>query len=376
MVGSAIIRALQNQAHTNLMANYHSRQPQDNSIQWFQLDLTDQTSVISFFSTHQPDYVFLAAAKVGGIVANNSYPAEFIYDNLIMEANIINAAHNAEVQRLLFLGSSCIYPKLAEQPMQEEALLTGPLEPTNEPYAVAKIAGIKLCESFNRQYGRDYRSVMPTNLYGPGDNFDLESSHVIPALLRKMHLGKCLEQGDWQALRADLDKRPIAGVDGTEADDVILDALSSYGISTHDSRLTSHDFSSLTTDLRPLTSVSIWGTGTPRREFLHVDDLADACVYVMELSKEQYDRYTQPMLSHINVGTGTDCTIQELAETMARVTGFKGRLAFDSTMPDGTPRKLLDVSRLHHLGWQARLGLEQGLDLVYKWYLQDLGLEG
>jgi len=374
MVGSAIIRALQNQGYTILMANYHSRQPQDNSIQWVQLDLTDQSAVHDFFATHKFGNVFLAAAKVGGIMANNTYPAEFIYDNLIMEANIIHAAHQTGVQRLLFLGSSCIYPKLAEQPMQEEALLTGTLEPTNEPYAVAKIAGIKLCESYNRQYGRDYRSVMPTNLYGPGDNFDLETSHVIPALLRKMHLGKCLEQGDWQTLRADLNKRPIAGVDGTGAEDVILQTLASYGISTHDSRFTPHG-SSLITHNSSLATVKIWGIGTPKREFLHVDDLADACVYVMSITNDQYAKHTQPMLSHINVGTGTDCTIQELAETMAKVIGFKGSLDFDSNKPDGTPRKLLDVSRLHNLGWQARIGLEQGLNQVYDWYLQDLELK-
>ena len=274
MVGSAIIRALQNQGHTNLLANYHSRQPRDNSIQWFQLDLTDQTTVNSFLATHNPEYVFLAAAKVGGIHANNTYPAEFIYDNVIMEANIIQAAHQAEVQKLLFLGSSCIYPQRAEQPMQEEALLTGTLEPTNEPYAVAKIAGIKMCESYNRQYGRDYRSLMPTNLYGPGDNFDLETSHVLPALLRKMHLGKCLEKGDWEALRVDLNARPINGVNGNESEETIWNVLQKYGVT-----------SSPNTENGPLTTVSIWGTGTPRREFLHVDDMAEACVYVMKLSE-------------------------------------------------------------------------------------------
>ena len=375
MVGSAIIRALQNQGYSNLMANYHSRQPQGNAVQWFQLDLTDQASVNSFLATHKPDYVFLAAAKVGGIMANNTYPAEFIYDNVIMEANIIHAAQQTGVQKLLFLGSSCIYPQLAEQPMQEEALLTGPLEPTNEPYAVAKIAGIKLCESYNRQYGRDYRSVMPTNLYGPGDNFDLESSHVIPALLRKMHLGKCLEQGDWQTIRTDLEKRPIGGIGGRASEIDILDTLSDNGIVSQASHLTPHG-STLITHNSSLATVKIWGTGTPKREFLHVDDLAEACVYVMSLTKDQYASYTQPMLSHINVGTGMDCTIQELAETMAKVIGFKGSLDFDSNKPDGTPRKLLDVSRLHNLGWQARIDLEQGLRQVYDWYLQDLRLKG
>jgi GDP-L-fucose synthase len=250
---------------------------------------------------------------VGGIHANNTYPAEFIYQNLMIEANVIHAAHTAGVQRLLFLGSSCIYPKFAEQPMREEALLTGALEPTNEPYAIAKIAGIKLCESYNRQYGRDYRSVMPTNLYGPGDNYHPENSHVIPALLRRFH--EAVRRGD---------------------DEVV-----------------------------------IWGSGSPRREFLHVDDMAAASVHVMALDEAIYRRHTQPMLSHINVGTGVDCTIRVLAETMAQVTGFGGRLVFDASKPDGTPRKLLDVSRLKGLGWDARIGLEEGLRNAYAWYLEN-----
>jgi GDP-L-fucose synthase len=276
-----------------------------------ELDLKDQAAVNHYFAKHRPDRVVLAAAKVGGIHANNTYPAEFLYDNLMMQANVIQAAHTTGVQRLLFLGSSCIYPRMAAQPMREEALLTGTLEATNEPYAIAKIAGIKLCESYNRQYGRDYRSVMPTNLYGPGDNYHPENSHVIPALLRRFH----------------------EAVQGHAAE------------------------------------VVIWGSGTPMREFLHVDDMAAASVHVMNLPRAAYQQHTQPMLSHINVGTGVDCTIRELAETIAKVTGFKGRLVWDSNKPDGTPRKLMDVSRLQGLGWKASISLEEGLFDAYRWFL-------
>jgi GDP-L-fucose synthase len=301
MVGSAIVRRLQALGHGNLVTASHA-----------ELDLTDQAAVRAFFAAHRIDHVVLAAARVGGILANQSYPAEFIHENLVMECNVIHAAHRAGVQRLLFLGSSCIYPRLAPQPMREDALLTGTLESTNEPYAIAKIAGIKLCESYNRQYGCDYRSVMPTNLYGPGDNFHPENSHVIPALLRRFH----------EAVAA-----------GAE-------------------------------------EVVIWGSGTPMREFLHVDDMAAACVHVMGLPAEVYRAHTQPMLSHINVGTGIDCTIRELAETIARVTGFGGRLTWDTTRPDGTPRKLMDVSRLASLGWRAGIGLEDGLRDAYRWFLE------
>jgi GDP-L-fucose synthase len=258
--------------------------------------------------------VYLAAAKVGGIQANNVFPADFIYDNLMIQANIIQAAHQHDVQKLLFLGSSCIYPKHAEQPMREDALLTGVLEPTNEPYAVAKIAGIKLCESYNRQHGRDYRSVMPTNLYGPHDNYHPENSHVIPALLRRFH--EAVQRGDEEMV--------------------------------------------------------IWGTGTPMREFLHVDDMAAASVHVMELDNAIYQANTQSMLSHINVGTGVDCTIGELAKTIATVTGFTGKLTFDTSKPDGAPRKLMDVSRLKSLGWQASIGLEDGLKDAYDWYVTNV----
>ncbi|MDZ5516283.1 GDP-L-fucose synthase [Vibrio fluvialis] len=300
MVGSAIVRQLESHADVEIVTRDRT-----------ELDLLDQQAVDTFFANEQIDEVYLAAAKVGGIHANNTYPAEFIYQNLMMECNIIHSAHKHDVQHLLFLGSSCIYPKLAEQPMSESALLTGILESTNEPYAIAKIAGIKLCESYNRQYDRDYRSVMPTNLYGENDNFHPENSHVIPALMRRFHEAK-------------------------EADDA---------------------------------EVVVWGTGTPMREFLYVDDMAAASVHVMELDSETYQANTPSMLSHINVGTGVDCTIREMAETMAKVVGFEGDVVFDSTKPDGTPRKLMDVSRLSDLGWRYQIELEDGLTKTYQWFL-------
>jgi GDP-L-fucose synthase len=300
MVGSAIVRRLQAMGFQRLITATHA-----------ELDLTNQAAVQAFFDAREIGHVVLAAARVGGIHANNTYPADFIHDNLVMQANVIHAAHTHGVQRLLFLGSSCIYPRLAPQPMREDALLTGTLESTNEPYAIAKIAGIKLCESYNRQHGRDYRSVMPTNLYGPGDNYHPENSHVIPALLRRFHAA--VQSG--------------------------------------------------------APEVVIWGSGTPMREFLHVDDMAAACVHVMQLDEATYRQHTQPMLSHINVGTGVDCTIRELAETIARVTGYTGRLVWDTTKPDGTPRKLMDVSRLASLGWRATIGLEDGLRDAYRWFL-------
>lgn len=278
------------------------------------LDLTDQTAVRTFMAAERPDVVILAAAKVGGIHANDSYPAEFIRDNLMIAANVIHEAWAAGVTRLLQLGSSCIYPRLAAQPMAEDALLTGPLEPTNEPYAIAKIAAIKLCESYNRQYGTDYRSVMPTNLYGPGDNFHPENSHVLPALIRRLH----------EAVQT-----------GAE-------------------------------------EVAIWGTGQPRREFLHVDDMAEASLFVLALPKADYAANTRPMQSHINVGSGTDVSIAELARMVAAVTGFRGRLVFDTTKPDGAPRKLMDVSRLAAMGWRARIGLEDGIGDAWRWYLENV----
>ncbi|MGI2110926.1 GDP-L-fucose synthase [Shewanella frigidimarina] len=300
MVGSAIMRQLSADKTVKLLTCNRD-----------ELDLLNQQAVFDFFKHHQVDQVYLAAAKVGGIVANNTYPAEFIYENLTIQNNIIHGAHLAGVQDLLFLGSSCIYPKLADQPMAEAALLTDTLEPTNEPYAIAKIAGIKMCESYNRQYGRNYRSVMPTNLYGENDNFHPENSHVIPALIRRFHEAK----------------------------------------------------------LANAPTVVAWGSGKPMREFLHVDDMAAASIYVMNLNKDTYVANTQPMLSHINVGTGIDCTIRELVETVAQVVGYQGNIEFDATKPDGAPRKLMNVSRLASLGWTANIALAQGLASTYEWFL-------
>ncbi|KAA1188928.1 GDP-L-fucose synthase [Pseudohalioglobus sediminis] len=303
MVGAALVRQLQQQSGNEIITRSRA-----------ELDLTNQQAVQQFFAGEQIDEVYLAAAKVGGIHANDTYPADFIYDNLMLEANVIHQAFAHGVNKLLFLGSSCIYPRLAEQPMSEDALLTGTLEPTNEPYALAKIAGIKLCESYNRQHDTDYRSVMPTNLYGPGDNFHPENSHVIPALLRRFH--EAVQSG--------------------------------------------------------ASSITIWGTGKPLREFLHVDDMARASVHVMNLPQEEYAAVTQPRLSHINVGSGVDCSIAELAETIGKVTGFTGTIDYDISKPDGAPRKLMDNSKLRALGWQPEYNLQAGLADAYRWYLEHL----
>jgi len=302
LVGSAIVRQLKNRGFTNLLMRTHK-----------ELDLTNQVQVQTFFKQEKPDYVILAAGKVGGIHANNTYPADFIYKNIMIEANVVNSAYENKVKRLLFLGSTCIYPKAVEQPMREDALLTGVLEPTNEPYALAKIAGIKLCESYNRQHGTDFRSVMPTNLYGINDNFHPENSHVIPALMRRFHEAKVNNDAE----------------------------------------------------------VVVWGTGKAMREFLYVDDMAEASLFVLELDEKTYQANTKPMLSHINVGTGKDVTIREMAETMKEVIGFKGKLTFDTTMSDGTPRKLIDVSRLSNMGWEYSVDLKDGLSKTYKWYLKN-----
>tara|TARA_B110000238_G_C16117331_1_gene435493 strand:+ start:147 stop:1100 length:954 start_codon:yes stop_codon:yes gene_type:complete len=301
LVGSAIIRQLESRGFTNLLVRTHK-----------ELDLTSQAQVQSFFQQENPDYVILAAAKVGGIHANNTYPADFIYQNMMIEANVINSAYEGKVKRLLFLGSTCIYPKVVEQPMREDALLTDVLEPTNEPYALAKIAGIKLCESYNRQYNTDFRSIMPTNLYGINDNFHPENSHVIPALMRRFHEAKVNNDAE----------------------------------------------------------VVVWGTGNAMREFLYVDDMAQASLFVLELDEETYKANTQPMLSHINVGTGKDLTIREMAETMKEVVGYKGRLVFDATKSDGAPRKLIDIARLKNMGWEYSVDLEDGLTKAYEWFLE------
>ena len=303
MVGSALVRNLAQQPDNQLLLRTHA-----------ELDLRQQVAVQTLFEQNQIDEVYLAAGRVGGIYANDNYPADFIYDNLMIECNVIEAAYQAGVKKILLLGSSCIYPRLAEQPIVEESLLNGDLEPTNEAYAIAKIAGIKLCESYNRQYGVDYRSVMPTNLYGENDNFHPQNSHVIPAMMQRFHQAK---------------------VDSAE-------------------------------------QVVIWGSGNPMREFLHVDDMAAACVHVMDLQDPQYQAAIDPRSSHINVGTGIDCTIRELAETMAKVIGYQGRLEFDTSKPDGTPRKLLNVDRLHGLNWRASLTLEDGLQMTYAWFMQNI----
>ena len=358
LVGSAIVRQLELRGFTNLIMRIHK-----------ELDLTSQAQVQSFFKQESPDYVILAAAKVGGIHANNTYPADFIYQNMMIEANVINSAYENKVKRLLFLGSTCIYPKAVEQPMREDALLTGVLEPTNEPYALAKIAGIKLCESYNRQHGMDFRSVMPTNLYGEGDNFNLENSHVIPAVMRKIHLAKCLEQNDWQAIRDDINKNPIKGITEGSNNEQIIESLAQQGIKiTDDSRLTTND-----SQLNEV-EVELWGTGEAMREFLYVDDMAQASLFVLELDVKTYKANTKPMLSHINVGTGKDVTIREMAEIMKKVVGFKGNLIFDTTRPDGAPRKLIDVSRLTKMGWNPRIDLLEGLKSTYAWFVESLSV--
>lgn len=303
MVGSVIARELNARGHENIITRSSS-----------ELDLRDQNAVREFFKKERPDQVYLAAAKVGGIYANNTYPAEFIYDNLMIQSNVIDAAYRSEVEKLLFLGSSCIYPKYAEQPMREEALLTGELEPTNEPYAIAKIAGIKMCESYNRQFGTDYRSIMPTNLYGPGDNYHPENSHVIPALIRKFHEAK----------------------------------------------------------VKNASFVTIWGTGKAKREFLYVEDMAAACIYVMHLPAELYRTITEPMLSHLNVGSGIDCTIQKLAEKIAKIIGFSGQVIWDDSLPDGAERKLLSSDRMRSIGWMPETLMDDGLEKTYIWYLDSV----
>jgi len=336
LVGSAIVTQLKQRGFTSLI----TRTRKD-------LDLVNQQEVEIFFAEQKPDYVILAAAKVGGIHANNAYPAEFIYQNLMIEANIIHAAYRHEVKRLLFLGSSCIYPKAVQQPMREDALMTGSLEPTNEPYAIAKIAGIKLCESYNRQYGTDYRSVMPTNLYGINDNFNLENSHVIPALMRKFHLGKLAMQQNWQAIKQD---ERIHG-------SIPLDIKQDLSIPTKKTSLLISDI-----------SVRIWGDGKSMREFLNVDDMASASLFVFELDKEIYQANIEPMLSHINVGTGKEISIRVLAETMAKVVGYQGAITFDATKAEGPSRKLIDTTRLTAMGWQYNVELKLGLEKTYQWY--------
>ena len=326
LVGSALCKALQQKGYTNLIYRTHA-----------ELDLTDQKAVEAFFAKEKPEYVFLAAAKVGGIVANNNYRADFIYQNMMIQNNVIHQSYVHGVKKLLFLGSTCIYPKECPQPMHEDALLTGPLEYTNEPYAIAKIAGIKMCESYNVQYGMNFISVMPTNLYGPNDNFDLETSHVLPALLRKMILGKYLQNNDLESVKSDFEKRPIEGVDHTASEEQIMAVLDKYGI-----RKTAAS-----------VEVEIWGSGAPMREFLYSEDMADACVHIMERVdfKDTYDNSQKEVRNtHINIGTGKEISIKELAETIQEIVGFKGKLYFNTSKPDGTMRKLTDSSSLNKYG--------------------------
>ena len=371
--------------HTN---NQYTNTP----ITWIKLDLLDPLAVEKFFAEEKPEYVFLAAAKVGGIVANNIYRADFIYQNLQIQNNVIHQSYLNGVKKLMFLGSTCIYPKECPQPMKEEYLLTGELEYTNEPYAIAKIAGIKMCESYNLQYGTDYISVMPTNLYGPNDNFDLEKSHVLPALIRKIHLGKALENNDWETIRKDLDKLPIEGVTGEADKEEILAILKKYGIQITNTPITNDQ------STRPEVAIEIWGSGRPMREFLWSEDMADACVFLMEhiafddIVREQfgeaviqipetdgktcdalhapcYDLHAQIRNTHINIGTGKDISIKDLAHLIKEIVGFKGDFYFNTEKPDGTMKKLTDVSKLHALGWKHRVELDEGIRRMYEWYV-------
>ena len=379
LVGSAIIKNLKSKGYSNFVTRTHS-----------ELDLTNQKAVANFFEQEKPDYVILAAAKVGGIVANNTYRGEFIYENMMIQNNVIHQSYINGVKKLLFLGSTCIYPKNSPQPMKEEYLLTSELEYTNEPYAIAKIAGIKMCESYNIQYGTNFISVQPTNLYGPNDNFDLEKSHVLPALIRKIHLGKALGNNDWPSLRADLDRLPIERINGNSSEQEIISVLSKYGVTKPATR-----------NPQPVTRVEIWGSGKPMREFLWSEDMADACVHLMEnvdftniinkhviptVVEESFNEAEnckttetesqEPMAksqelrnTHINIGTGKEISIKELAETIKEVIGFEGELYFNSDKPDGTMRKLTDSSKLENLGWKYSVELKDGITKMYNWYI-------
>ena len=359
LVGSAIFKNLKTKGYSNLLVRSHK-----------ELDLTNSQAVSDFFKKEEPEYVFLAAAKVGGISANNEYRAEFIYTNLMIQNNVIHNSYLTNVKKLLFLGSTCIYPKNSPQPIKEEYLLTDTLEYTNEPYAIAKIAGIKMCESYNLQYDTNYISVMPTNLYGPEDNFNLETSHVLPALVRKMHLGKALEEQDWKMIKMDLIRRPINGISGEADKERITSILKKYGVSH-------------TNDNGDTIEVTIWGTGEAKREFLYSEDLAEACLFVMDnidfkdvlpenADSEQLEFPKEIRNTHLNIGTGKDISIKELSSLIKSHVGFNGRLSFDTSKPNGTPRKLTDVSKINNLGWTHSTDLSHGIDEIYNWYLQDM----
>ncbi len=342
LVGSAIWKQLQNKGYTNLIGRSSK-----------ELDLTDSSAVAQFFETEKPEYVFLAAAKVGGIMANNTYRADFIYDNLQIQQNVIYNAYKHHTKKLLFLGSTCIYPKNANQPIAEEELLTNTLEYTNEPYAIAKIAGIKLCESFNIQYGTNFISVMPTNLYGPNDNFDLEKSHVLPAMIRKIHLAKALSQQDWESIKNDLRKRPVEGISDKNTQQEIEQLLAKYGIFRG--------------------KVVLWGTGKPMREFLWSEEMADACIFVMNNVdfEDAKSSKTEIRNTHINIGTGKDLSIKDLSGLIAKAIDFKGIIDFDSSKPDGTMKKLVDVSKINQLGWKHSIEINEGVEKMYHWYLKN-----
>ena len=339
LVGSAIWENLQSKGYTNLVGRTHN-----------ELDLLDCNQVVNFFDEEKPEYVFLAAAHVGGIIANNTYRADFIYNNLQIQNNLIHESYRHHVKKLLFLGSTCIYPKDAPQPMKEDALLTGPLEYTNEPYAIAKIAGLKMCESYNLQYDTNFIAVMPTNLYGPNDNFDLERSHVLPAMIRKVHLAKCLQDNNFEAIREDLNRRPVEGINGETSDDKIMAILKKYGIKKG--------------------ILQLWGTGTPLREFLWSEEMADASVFVMEhVDFAQLSEGKKEVRNcHINIGTGKEISIRELSALISQVVNYHGEIRFDATKPDGTPRKLTDVSKLNSLGWKHKIEIDEGVKRMYEWY--------
>ena len=374
LVGSALWKNLLSKGYTNLCGKTID-----------ELDLMDTRAVNQFFAEEKPDYVILAAAKVGGIIANNTYRGQFIYENLMIQNNVIHAAYLHKVKKLLFLGSTCIYPRDAPQPMAEDCLLTSPLEYTNEPYAIAKIAGVKMCESYNLQYGTNFISVMPTNLYGPNDNFDLEKSHVLPGLLRKVHLGKCLEEGDFDAIREDLRKRPIEGTRGREDEGTseVLSILAKYGIKKSSPQMHTNK-----TQMKENVSVEVWGSGAPMREFLWSEEMADACVYLMEkvdfsdvakstvIASVAKQSVVSPQLSpeirntHINIGTGKEISIKDLAHLIKKIVGFRGELVFNTSKPDGTMRKLTDPSKIHALGWHHKIEIDEGIEKLYRWYLK------
>ena len=365
LVGTAIIKNLLNKGYKNIISSYRNRVPSDdNKIDFHKLDLLDSTKVKNFFYNEKPDYVFLAAAKVGGIHANNSYRADFIYENLQVQNNVIHQSYVSEVKKLLFLGSTCIYPKNTPQPMKEESLLTSSLEYTNEPYTIAKIAGIKMCESYNIQYGTNFISVMPTNLYGPNDSFDLEKSHVLQALIRKFYLGKCLEEGNWDAVKEDIRKNQIAGINLDDSKEKIFKKLKKYGI----------DYDSESKNFK----IEIWGTGKPRREFMYSEDMADACVFIMErinfneIIGDKKIHSDEIKNTHINIGTGKDISIKDLSVLIKNTIGFKGNFFFNKEKSDGTILKLTDTKKLHSLGWKHKIEIEDGIKIMFQNYLKEI----